>query len=82
MIKPTKHMDLNNSLIKITANIIQIFQKQKIIEYTELLNKLQLIYGEDVKYNYIQCLNLLYLFGKIKYYPKDDLFELVGGNET
>jgi len=78
MIKPNKHMDLNNSIIKITANIIQIIQKQKVIEYTDLLNKLQIIYGEDVKYNYIQCLNLLFLFGKIKYYPDSDLFELVG----
>lgn len=76
MIKPTKHMNLNQSVIKITADMLTIFKKQKIIEYTDLLNRLQRIYGEDVKYNFISCLNVLYLLGKIKYYPKDDLFEL------
>ncbi len=77
MIKPTKHMNLNNSIIKITANILIILKKHKIIEYNELLDKLELIYGKDVRYNFIYCLNLLYLFNKLKYYPKSDLFELV-----
>ena len=77
MIKPIKHMNLNYSVIKITSDTLKIFKKNKLIEYTELLDKLKLIYGEDVKYNFISCLNILYLLGKIKYYPKDDLFELI-----
>jgi hypothetical protein len=77
MIKPSKYTDLNKSAIKIIASILSILKKNKVMEYTELLNKLKHIYSEDVKYSYIQCLNLLYLFGKIKYYPENDLFELV-----
>ena len=77
MIKPTKHMNLNHSVIKITADVIKILGKQNIMEYTDLLNKLEMTYGEDVKYNFIPSLNLLYLLGKIKYHAKDDVFEMV-----
>lgn len=77
MIKPAKHMNLKYCVINIAGDIIKILSKQKIIEYTALLNKLQLKYGEDVKYNYISSLNLVYLFGKIKYHPKEDVFEMI-----
>lgn len=70
-------MNLEHSVIKITADIIKLFNKQKVMEYTDLLNKLETIYGEDVKYNLIYSLNLLYLLGKIKYYAKDDVFEMI-----
>jgi len=77
MIKPTKHMNLNYSVIKITSEILKVLTKQKVIEYTELLNRLQIIHGEDIKYNFISSLNLLYLLNKIKYHTKDDIFELI-----
>jgi len=77
MIKPTKHMNLNYSIIKVTGEILKLLNKQKIMEYSELLNRLQAIHGEDIKYNFIPSLNLLYLFGKIKYHAKGDVFELI-----
>ena len=82
MIRPTKHMNLRYSVVNISCDVLKIMSKQKIIEYSDLLAKLQLKYGEDVKYNFIPSLNLLYLFGKIQYYPENDVFEMVPLNET
>ena len=76
MIKPNKHMDLNYSLIKMSSDILKIFQKGEIFSYDELLDKLVSLHGENAKYKFIQSLNLLYLFGKLEYYPEKDVFEL------
>ena len=70
-------MNLDNSIINITALMLVLLKKQKIIEYSELLEKTQSVLGEDIKYNFLQSLNLLYLLGKINYYPESDLFELI-----
>jgi len=70
-------MDLDCSVIKITADIIKLLSKQKIIEYTDLLNQLENINGKDVKYNLVSSLNILYLLGKIRYHAKDDVFEMI-----
>jgi len=77
MLKPNKHMNLDKSIINITALMLVLLKKQKIIEYSELLEKTQSVLGEDIRYNFLQSLNLLYLLGKINYYPESDLFELI-----
>lgn len=77
MIKPTKHMSLKYSVVKTTAEIIKLLKKQNVMEYTEIINKLETTYGEDIKYNIVPSLNLLYLLGKIRYHPQDDVFEMI-----
>lgn len=72
MLIPTKHMDLDNSLIRISALIIKIIKRAKIIKCNELLDKLINSEGENVRYSFLPALNFIFLFGLIEYYPKTD----------
>jgi len=77
MLTPTKHMNLDNSLIRISALIIKIIKKSKIIKCNELLNKLINSEGENVRYSFLPALNFIFLFGLVEYYPKTDSLEFI-----
>lgn len=77
MIKPTKHLDLSYSVVKILSEMIKIMKKNSVLTYDELLEKIIFKIGEDAKYNFISALNILYIFDKIKYFPKSDSFEYI-----
>ena len=75
MIKPTKYLNLNYSLINISAILIDEFQQQNIISYDDLL---QLTYdkvGKSSKEITPYALNFLFLLGKIEYHQGIDAFE-------
>ena len=79
MIKPNKHLNLNYSIIKISGEIIKIFNEGNLFSYDELLDTLIFLHGEDVRYSFIQSLSLLYLLGKIEYHAESDVFEMKKG---
>jgi hypothetical protein len=65
-------MNLDNSLIRISALIIKMVKKARIIKCNELLDKLINSEGENVRYTFVSALNFVFLFGLIEYYPKTD----------
>ena len=80
MLKPEKHLNLNTSVLKVSAIILQYLSKKRIVTYQELLetisNKVN-IDVEDVLYIIMPAINLIYLLGKLDYHPKTDSFEFL-----
>jgi len=76
MIKPNKFLDINNSIIKISSDIIKILLKDKVIKYNNLYNQIIVKNGENSKYVFINALDFLYLFNKINYDSNNDTLEL------
>ena len=77
MIKPTKYMDLDLSVVRIASLIIKLLEKNKVMDYSEVLSYLIDKVGEDVKHVFITSLNFLYLLGKIEYHLSSDSIGLI-----
>jgi len=76
MIKPTKHLNLDNSLINVSAILINEFKKRPTISYDEILQLIHIKIGKQGKEIVPYALNFLFLFGKIEYHETLDVFEM------
>ena len=76
MITPTKYMNLDHSLLNVSAILIKAFSKQSIISYDELLQITVSKIGKHAKEITPYALNFLFLFGKIEYHNALDSFEI------
>jgi len=79
MITPHKYLNLDFSLINISALIIEKLQKNDSLKYDDLLKSIIHTLGEKAKEIFPYALNFLFLLDKIIYLPKLDAFKL---NET
>ncbi len=77
MLLPHKYLNLELSVISITAIILSIFKTDNFIRYDDLLQKLIDIKGEEVKETFLPSLSFLYLIGKIKYHQGVDSIEFI-----
>ena len=75
MLKPHKHMNLDLSIIRISALILKDLTQKGIVQYDELLNKLIKRVGPDVVYVFSEALSYLYIRNVIQYHPINDSFE-------
>lgn len=82
MLTPTKYMDLDLSVLRISSLIVKLLKKNRVIEYSELLNFLSDKAGEDVKHVFIPALDFLYLIGKVEYHLTSDSLEFLKGIEN
>lgn len=72
MIRPTKYLDLNTSVIRISAFILKELKVAKAIQIHELDEIIRNNLGENSRFNFIASLNFLYLVGKIDYEETTD----------
>lgn len=77
MIKPTRYMNLNLSLIRVSSEIIELLIKSPIMKFDEILASLEQIIGNEVRFVFIPAIDFLYLLGIIDYHEELDVFELV-----
>jgi hypothetical protein len=77
MLLPHKYLNLELSVLSITAIILSIFRTDNLIRYDDLLQKLIDIKGEEVKETFLPSLSFLYLIGKIKYHQSLDSIEYI-----
>ena len=77
MLTPTKYMDLDLSLLRISSYIVKLLGEHKIMKYDEVLSYLSLEIGADVKHVFVPSLSFLYLLGKIEYHPISDSLEFL-----
>ena len=80
MLTPTKFLNLDTCIIKISSEILSLLLEKKSITFSELQSKLVEDSNEDYKYNLLTSLDFLFLLGKIKYSPKNDRLELIQWN--
>ncbi len=77
MIKPTKYTNINLSVIGLSAEILKLLKDDNVQKYDQVLGKTIHRKGKQAKENFLLALSFLYLMGKVKYYPKEDVLELL-----
>lgn len=77
MIKPTKYTNINLSVIGLSVEILKLFKDDTVQKYDQILGKIIYRKGKQAKENFLLALSFLYLMGKIKYYPKEDVLEIL-----
>lgn len=79
MITPHKYLNLDLSLLNISAFILQEFKKTSILQYDDVINSCVNSFGENVKEIIPYALSFLYMLEKIEYLENGlDAFELKG----
>lgn len=77
MLQPSKHTDLNQTVIAVAAVILRHMRKTRIEEYSALSALVrQRSLADDLLF--VPALNLLFVLGLIDYRPKADVFEYTG----
>lgn len=75
-------MDLDFSVVRISSLVIKLFEKNKVLEYSEVLEYLVDRIGEDVRHVFVPTLDFLFLVGMIDYHLQTDSIEFIGINNT
>lgn len=79
MITAHKYLNLDLSVINVSALIIDKLKKNSLLRYDELLTLVTQALGKNVKEIFPYALNFLFLLNKLSYLPELDVFQL---NET
>lgn len=72
MIFPTKYMDLQTSVVRLAAFILEETSREPILRLSELSFRVEEFAGEFARFNFFPALNVLYLAGKIDYSEQGD----------
>jgi hypothetical protein len=75
MIKGHKYLNLDVSVINVSALIIKKLKKDNFLQYDELLGFVVSVLGENSKNIFIYAINFLFLVDKIQYSPEIDAFQ-------
>jgi hypothetical protein len=82
MLKPTKHLNPDKSVLHTAARILRLLSRYRIQPYDELYDRLHKQAGDDLREVFLPALGFLFLLGKVEYYEKTDSFEFVGANRV
>lgn len=82
MLKPNKHTNLNISVLGLSAQILKLMKKDRIVEYDVLLNAICKKFDSEqkkieVRYIFLPSVNFLHLLGLLDYHVKTDSFEYI-----
>ena len=77
MITPNKYTDYNMSRVNGAAIVIKVLDENGAMRYNDTLKQVQNKVGEESKHVFQNALNFLFLLGKINYFSKEDLLELI-----
>ena len=75
MLKPTKHLDPQKSVLNIAAHALQLLVANRSMTYDLLFARLEKKFGDDLRPVFLVALSFLFLLGKLEYHPKNDTFE-------
>lgn len=77
MLRPTKHLNLDLSVLNVAALMLRVLHRARVVSYDELYRKLHKRLGDDLRLVFLPALNFLYLLGKVEYHEKSDSFEFL-----
>lgn len=77
MIAPTKHMNLDLSVLQISALVMNHLRKRRIVTFDEALNKVMSKAGKDASLVFTDALSFVFLLGKVEYHIQTDSLEYV-----
>jgi hypothetical protein len=77
MLRPTKHLDLDASVLSVSAQILRLLYRRRIMRYDELYGRLRRRIGDAARTAFLPALGFLYLLGRLEYHEGSDTFEIV-----
>lgn len=75
MLTPRKHLDLNTSLLRVSAIMLKELHKRGVIEMAILKQRVVRRVGSNGELMFLPALNFLYLLGKVEYHLQNDTLE-------
>jgi hypothetical protein len=76
MIAPHKYLNLDSSVINVSALIIDKLKKNELLKYDELLKMTTDALGKNAKEVFPYSINFLFLVNKLYYNTEFDVFQL------
>lgn len=77
MIRASKHIDLDKSVLRISAEILKKLMKYRIMGFDDLQTKIYNKFNNDCDIVFNSSLNFLYLLGCIEYHSNTDKIEFI-----
>lgn len=77
MITPSKHLNLELSVLRISAYLLQRLRRYRVVSVSEATSFVETKLGPDAKVYLSASLNLLYLLGRIAYHSHNDSLEYI-----
>lgn len=81
MLTPTKYLNLELSVVKVSSEILKILKTNQSMKYDEVLTYLCDDICDDVKHVFMASINFLFLLGKLNYYITSDSLEYIETNK-
>ncbi len=76
MLRPSKSLNLEYSVINVASSILRLIIKHRLLKYEELLLKISTEIGEGAKENFLNALTFLYAIDALEYHEETDCFEI------
>jgi hypothetical protein len=77
MLIPSKHTEINHTLLAVSASLLRHMRLKKVEHYTDLRELIRArSFADDVLF--VPALSFLFVLGLIEYRPKADLIEYTG----
>ncbi len=79
MITAQKHLDLDNSVLRVAAVMLRELKKRRVLEFSALRKKVLKAVGSESEIAFNSALSFLFVVGKLEYHVKNDSFEYKEG---
>jgi hypothetical protein len=75
MLTPSKHLDLNRSVIRVASEVLTELRRRRMMEYDAVIRHIKRRVGDDGEAIVAPALSFLFLLGRLDYHSKNDSFE-------
>jgi hypothetical protein len=75
MLTPRKHLDLDVSVLRVSALLLRELSKKGVVEFERLRQLALRRTGPNGDLAFLPALNFLFLMGKVEYHLKNDTIE-------
>ena len=79
MLTPTKLLDLDTSVLRVSAIMIRALSRRGVMEFEQLRGLVKGRIGADGELSFLPALSFLYLLGRIEYHTANDTIEFRTG---
>jgi hypothetical protein len=75
MLTPSKHLDLDRSVIRVASEVLTELRRRRMMEYDAVIRHIKRRVGDDGEAIVAPALSFLFLLGRLDYHSKNDSFE-------
>jgi len=75
MLTPSKHLDLDRSVIRVASEVLIELRRRRMMEYEAVIKHIKRRVGDDGDAVLAPALSFLFLLGRLDYHSKNDSFE-------